>query len=531
MTGHVLVTGGPNHEIIHASHGTYNLKTATGSFYDVDGSVGIQPTASQRRTTYTTDKPVPLHRQDPHQDRPRGLRPLLRHRHLLPASQTRLALLRRPHLARRQHSPSPQFRLSPVEFAHFLLPYVTHSDDPNSRQSGFMVPTIGRSSTKGVVLGEQVFMVINRSTDLTVGADYYSSIGWAQNATLRYKGTGYDFLKFHYSGVLDRRKQPGNQGGEEAILAARHDFSTETRAAANIDYLSATSFARPSATPTTRPSPPTSSPPPTSRARSPAWTSPLSPTVTRASRSSAPPPRRSRKSTSSTRPPVAHDHRSRRAGTRNAFSTGLELSVDASGSGLKRTQPNFETGGIIERFDFRPEASYPIAIDDWHIVPSIASQETYYTRSRARGIPGQPPQQNENSILRSDFEFDLAIRAPVVERTFTPTHLQNFSAQNSAIPSSPRSPIASPTASTTSPAFSASTPPTSSPTPTSSSTRVTQRIFRRPKPQAANADGTPKPCATDQLAQSPGFSSDATQRRRRHGRAARSGRASNRTLP
>ena len=41
-TGHLKVTGGANHEIIMASHGTMNLKTQTGRFYDVTGSVGLK---------------------------------------------------------------------------------------------------------------------------------------------------------------------------------------------------------------------------------------------------------------------------------------------------------------------------------------------------------------------------------------------------------------------------------------------------------------------------------------------------------
>ena len=41
-TGHLHVTGGKNHEEIRASHGTVNLKTQVGRFYDVTGSVGVK---------------------------------------------------------------------------------------------------------------------------------------------------------------------------------------------------------------------------------------------------------------------------------------------------------------------------------------------------------------------------------------------------------------------------------------------------------------------------------------------------------
>ena len=44
--GHAKLTGGENDEYIEASHGTYNVRTGLGQFYDVHGSVGIE-----KRTT------------------------------------------------------------------------------------------------------------------------------------------------------------------------------------------------------------------------------------------------------------------------------------------------------------------------------------------------------------------------------------------------------------------------------------------------------------------------------------------------
>ena len=70
------------------------------------------------------------------------------------------------------------------------LPYVTHPVDAQDRQSGILIPVIGNSSTKGIVLGEQFYWAINRSTDLTVGAEYYSLRGWQQSASFRYRGLG-----------------------------------------------------------------------------------------------------------------------------------------------------------------------------------------------------------------------------------------------------------------------------------------------------------------------------------------------------
>ena len=49
----------------------------------------------------------------------------------------------------------------------------------------------------------QVYTTLGRSADLTVGSDYYSSRGFAETATFRYRGQGLDFVNVHYSGLLD----------------------------------------------------------------------------------------------------------------------------------------------------------------------------------------------------------------------------------------------------------------------------------------------------------------------------------------
>ena len=48
MTGHVVATGGTNDELIHATHGTMNIKTDTGEFFDVSGSVEMKSAAAPK---------------------------------------------------------------------------------------------------------------------------------------------------------------------------------------------------------------------------------------------------------------------------------------------------------------------------------------------------------------------------------------------------------------------------------------------------------------------------------------------------
>jgi LPS-assembly protein len=101
-------------------------------------------------------------------------------------------------------------------------------------------------------------------------------------------------------------------------------------------------------------------------------------------------------------------------------STGLEWNLDSSISALKRSQPNFTTSGMVERLDLHPEIAYPLGAGGWRIRPSFGGRETFYTRSRfpaAVGVTG-PPVENTATLNRADFEVELDIRPPVLERTF-----------------------------------------------------------------------------------------------------------------
>jgi LPS-assembly protein len=264
LTGHLLVMGGENDESIHASHGTINVQTQVGRFYDVTGSVGLRQRPAvgaadaSQRTVYTNGNPFLFSGRLVVKSGPQKYE-------IYDGKVTSCQL------------PSPDWLLSASEFsvdgekAHatdsvfhvrnyplLWMPYVTHPLDANDRQSGILIPVLGDSSSKGITVGEQVYWPINRSTDLTVGTIYYSDRGWEQSASFRYRGLGDDQARARYSGLQDRGYTPNggsytNQSGEDATFFARHDFlsdsdsaqgattgsaSTQTRAAADVEYLS-----------------------------------------------------------------------------------------------------------------------------------------------------------------------------------------------------------------------------------------------------------------------------------------------------
>jgi len=421
-TGHLVVTGGPNHEHIEASHGTFNLQTETGRFYDVTGSVGgMPPRPGKVARIYTNGSPflftgrlvvkTGVQSYDIYQGSVTSC--------LLPKPDW---LLTADHFAVADGTAkgyNSTFHL--LNLPLFYLPYVTHPADPGTRETGFMLPEPGRSSTKGLTLKEQFYLVLNRSMDLTIGASYYSSVGFAQDATFRYRGAGLDFVKFRYTGVLDRRTGSENEGGEDALLMLRRDLNPETRFAANVEYLSSYVYREAFA-----------------ENFNDAVTSDIVSTTylthevhgmeftglvdryqgIKLIAEGTSPEQQVRIFHA---PTVSFDSTEHRLGE-----TNLEVSLETSVSGLKRTQPGFATGGAVERIDIHPEIALPFSLGTWRMQPLLGLEETAYSRSFLPAVPGQLQQQGQAALARSDVHFAFGVRSPVLERVFQPTRWTGF---------------------------------------------------------------------------------------------------------
>jgi LPS-assembly protein len=411
--GHLKVSGGENNESISATHGTMNLKTQTGRFYDVTGSVGLR---AGRRPVYDNGQPFLFEGKVVVKTGPReydiygGAVTSCQ----LPHPDWQLFAGKFSLTADKATARNTVFRVMDVPLVY--LPYVSHPIGDEQRQSGFMIPVIGQSSTKGLVLGEQIYVVLSRSADMTVGAEYFSKRGWQQSATFRYRGLGNNFVLAHYSGLLDRGFYQGgqyvNQGGEDVVFSGRYDVSGRTRLVGDVEYLSSYPYRE-------------------------AFTENFNQAV------------------SSDILSVAYaihqvDGYSwslwadryqglKRAGTpivseqqvRIFHSPALELTttehrlggtaalwnVQTTVAGLKRVQPNFATTGLTERFDLRPEIALPLHAGGWNFRSSIAVRETIYSRSKENGT-ALPPVESGEAVNRADVEVGAEARAPVLERTF-----------------------------------------------------------------------------------------------------------------
>lgn len=240
--GHVALDGGPNDDHIRAAHATYNLELETGKFYDVTGTTGLLFRANRVILTSTapfafTGKRVEKVSED---------------RYLVYDGTITTCEL--PH-------PKWQFDARKVKVevggnaqiyrSTFLLhglpilyfPYATHPVEKEARQSGFLMPSAGHSSSWGYTVGEAYYWAINRMMDATVGAEYLSRRGWSQRGEFRMRPSETSYVDLNYFGVIDRGIGTPlvKEGGENARLSAAGNVDG-FRAVTNIDYLSSFLF-------------------------------------------------------------------------------------------------------------------------------------------------------------------------------------------------------------------------------------------------------------------------------------------------
>jgi LPS-assembly protein len=427
-TGHLRVTGGANHEDISASHGTMNLNTQTGRFYDVAGSVGVKQSPGHKTTVYVSSNPFLFSGRMVVKTGPQEYQ-------IYDGTVTSCQL---PHPdwllsadlfsvdSEKASAKGSVFHLMNIPLLYF--PYVTHPVDPQSRQSGVLIPVISNSSTKGIVLGEEFYWAINRSMDLTVGVDYLSARGWQQSASYRYRGLGDDFAIARYTGLQDRGIYINgvyeNQGGEDVTFLGRHDFTDHTRVVATAEYLSSYAYRQ-------------------------AFTENFNDAVSSDILSIAYGTHEADGVDLSARvdryqglkqvaTPVLPEEEVRifHAPSLDFDTTEHEIGrsgvlwqLDSTAAGLSRVQPNFSSGGITERFDIHPELIYPMSFGNWHVRSSVGARDTLYSRSlKLSPVPGvpAPPVELPNGLNRADLELEVDIRPPVVERTFDSTGVEKF---------------------------------------------------------------------------------------------------------
>ncbi len=412
-TGHFSIDGGPNGDHIRATHGTYNLTAETGRFYDVTATTGFRFRGNHLVLTSTApfafsgklvEKTSPDH-------------------YLVYDGMITTCELPRPNWkfqARKvvvdvggnasiYHS---KFMLH--GFPIFYFPYATHPVAREVRSTGFLIPTIGRSSTNGNEVGDSFYWAINRSMDATVGAEYMSKRGWSQRGAFRLRPSDTSYVDLNYFGVVDRGigYPPLKEGGEEARLAAEGNFYG-FRAVSNIDYLSSFLFRLAFNEIYTQAI--------NSEVKSQVF---ISKATNGFSYSGMVERYQNFFQTANSdgtlsNPPTFDSIRILHTPSVDASSVDRQLghspffwSFDASVAGLSRSEPGFHTSSLLGRVDFAPEISIPLLFHDWSLRPALTLHDTYYTERFVNGVSVPDPTNREA------LETSVELRPPVLEKIF-----------------------------------------------------------------------------------------------------------------
>ncbi len=419
VDGHVVLDGGPNDEHIQASHGTYNVRSESGRFEIVTGTTGLRLKAT--RLILTSSNPFAFTGKVVVKTGP--------DHYLVYDGTITTCELPRPKWQFYAHEVDVEiggnakiyrstFRLEGLPVLFF--PFATHPVQKRPRQSGFLIPSVGHSSTKGYTAGESVFWAINPSTDALLGTQYYSKRGWAPEGEFRMQPGDASFVDLNFFSVLDRLTGSQYQGGADVRMTAEGSFAHGFRGVANVDYLSSYVFRL-------------------------AFTDVFSQAVNSEVNSTA--------FLSNVKNGFFFNGSMERyqnyEGTTNgdvinilhapSFTTSsvdhaLEhtpfyWSYDAALDGLERSDPpffagtiaeHFSTGGIVARFDLNPSVSLPLQFHGWSVRPELSLRDTIYTKqlltSEVAGIEVESALSDTTN--RKALEGSVEVRPPALDRVF-----------------------------------------------------------------------------------------------------------------
>jgi LPS-assembly protein len=412
-SGHFSLDGGPNDDHIKASHGTYNLTAETGRFYDVTATTGLRVRGNH--VVLTSTAPFAFSGKIVEKTSPD---------HYLVYDGT-ITTCELPH-------PNWQFNAHKVVvdvggnasiyhstftlhgFPIFYFPYATHPVAKETRNTGFSIPTAGRSSTRGNIVGDSFYWAINRSMDATLGAEYFSQRGWSQRGDFRARPSDSSYINLDYFGVIDRGigTPPLREGGQEARLSAEGNFYG-FRAVSNVDYLSSFLFRLAFNEVFTQAV--------NSEVKSQLF---LSKTIKGFSFGGMVERYQNFFQTLNpngtlSNPPTFDSIRVLHTPSADASSVDRPLwhsplvwSFDASLAGLSRSEPGFRTAKLLGRFDFNPEISLPLQFHGWSLRPALTLHDTYYTERYVNEVAVGKPTNREA------LETSVEVRPPVLEKVF-----------------------------------------------------------------------------------------------------------------
>ncbi|HEX3683025.1 MAG TPA: LPS assembly protein LptD [Bryobacteraceae bacterium] len=223
--GHVQMEQFSTGDKLNADHGEYNLQTEEGKFYVVDGTAPAKILTSPAVLTTTN----PFYYQAQWAER-------IKNRYILHHGFVTDCKMPKPWWSfqapvfdiipgDRAMARHALFRLHRVPI--FYLPWFYRPLGRSPRQSGFLTPNIGHTSTRGYMYGAGYYWAINRSYDLDSLMQYFTARGPAESVEFRGKPNAVSDFDFNLYSVQDLQGYEYSptdfqkQGGTEFELTGR----------------------------------------------------------------------------------------------------------------------------------------------------------------------------------------------------------------------------------------------------------------------------------------------------------------------
>jgi LPS-assembly protein len=420
--GHVIFDYENQH--LEADEAHYNVSTGRGTFTNVRGTVKIERRANP--TVLITDNPLYFEARnvekfgndfyllnnawitvcDPEHPKWQFYAP-----HAKVRIDKKMALV------------NANFRLLRVPLV--WLPYATVPAGTKVRESGFLIPVIGNSTSKGFVFGDAFYWAPTPWMDATVGAELLSRRGSAERGHFRAKPWENTSINYSYFGVIDRGVptlvNPGlptqttelvSQGGHEQQLQVTSLLKNNWRFVTDVNELSSLTFRLAFAD--------TFGDAINSEVRSSIFLThnfngfslnlaalndksflTVNPVQTSVSLRNAPEGRFSSVEQAPFR------------------SVPIYFSFDGFAGASHRSDGVIDTGAAVARTEFAPRATIPLHFGPWLDVTATAGFRTsYFGDSLVPGTIATTPILAGQSIWRDDGEFSVDFRLPTLQRFF-----------------------------------------------------------------------------------------------------------------
>src|SRR5437763_8218917 len=243
-TGHVQLDYGNEH--LEADEAHYNVSTGHGLFHNVRGDVKIERRPNP--VLLISDNPLYFEARDV--ERFPG--------DVYVIHRAWITICDPAHPKWQFYAPNARIRVNKTvalvnaNFRLFRvpliwLPYATAPAGRKVRATGFLIPDIGQSSRKGIILGEAFYLAPTEWMDATVGAQFMSRRGVLERGTFRAKPFENTAIEYTYFGVEDRgllnpdgTRSP--QGGEQQRLGIQSLLPGGWRFVTDYNHLSSLTF-------------------------------------------------------------------------------------------------------------------------------------------------------------------------------------------------------------------------------------------------------------------------------------------------